>query len=473
MNKNYFLLPLLLLFCFFNYQTIQAQQSPQLADQIVAHVNDNIILKSEIDQSVSDYLRQAQVSGQQIEFTKDLWYAFLESSIDNYILLEKAEIDSIVVSDEEVDAQMDRRIQQLLQQAGSERALEQAFGKSLIQIKADFRDQFREQMTSQRVQQQKMQSISITRPEVRQFFENIPQDSLPTIPEQVSLSQIVIIPPAKKDAENQALRYAKQLRDSIVVHGKTIEELAARHSDDPGTANSGGQLPMMGLDELVPEYSAAASALKPGGISKVVKTQFGYHIIKLDRRVGDQIETSHILISIEEDQIDEQYAIDRLSSLRDSITSNPEVKFSDVARKFSQDPNTASRGGKLTDPQTGERLIALNRLDPSMYRIVLLMDEVGAISEPKPFNLQSQNKRAYRIVRLDEQIPEHIANLKQDYQRIKGIALQQKQYRIMQEWMQELRDEMYVEYKIDVPKRKNIDQPIPGSTPNPETEGTR
>lgn len=422
-----------------------------LADRIVAHVNENIVLKSEIDQSVADYLRQAQVSGQNIEFSRELWFEFLESAINNYVLLEKAEIDSITVSDEQVNMQMDQRIRQLTAQAGSEQALEQAFGKSIIQLRADFRENFREQMIANQVQQQKRSSITITRPEVEEFFNNIPTDSLPTIPEQVSLSQIVKIPPARGDAKERARKFAEQLRDSIVVHGKSIEELARRHSADRGSAQNGGLLPLMSLDELVPEYSAAASALQPGGISKVVETQFGFHVIQLNRRIGDRIETNHILITVNENELDEEYAINRLNTLRDSILTNPDVKFAQVARTESEDPNTANYGGKVFDPQTGDRLIALNRLDPSMYRIVLLMDEEGAISEPKSFTLQSQNQKAYRIVRLDKQVPEHVANLDQDYERIKNIALQQKQFRIMQNWLQELRNDIYIDYKIDVP----------------------
>lgn len=443
--------PTLLLFIFF-FSTILQAQERQLVDQIIAHVNDNIILKSEIDQKVADYIRQSRVQGQSIDFSKELWYSFLENEIDNYVLLEKAEIDSITVSNNEVDMRMDERIQGLIQQAGSEQALERAFGKSIIQIKADFREDFRKQMITQKVQQQKIQAIKITRPEVREFFESIPADSLPTIPEQVSLSQIVVVPPPFEDAKQSSYKLAVQLRDSIVNHGVSIEELAERHSDDPGSGKNGGLLPLMALDELVPEYSAAAANLEPGGISEVVETQFGYHIIRLNRRVGDRIETNHILIAVDSEQVDEEYAINRLNTIRDSILTNPEVTFSEMARKFSEDPATADLGGKIFDPQNGERLIPLNRLEPPMYRIVLLMDEEGAISEPKSFTLRNQNKKAYRIVQLDRQIPEHIANLDQDYERIKNIALQQKQYRVIQKWMNDLRDEVYVEYKIDIPK---------------------
>jgi peptidyl-prolyl cis-trans isomerase SurA len=454
MQNNPFLLPLFLLFLLVSFNNAHAQKAPQLADQIVAHVNDHIILKSEVDQSVADYMRQARVSGNPIEFSKELWYDFLQSAIDNYVLLEKAEIDSITVSDDEVALQMDQRIQQLIRQAGSEQALEKAFGKSLIQLKADFKEDFREQMLASRVQQQKMNSITITRPEVNEFFHKIPVDSLPTIPEQVALSQIVIVPPAKANAKEEAYQFAKQLRDSILVYGKSIEELAKKYSDDKISGKNGGLLPMMSLNELVPEYSAAAAALKPGGISKVVETQFGFHIIRLNKRVGDRIETNHILISVDSDEVDDDYAINKLNSIRDSLLNNPEIEFGTLARKFSEDEVTANLGGKIFDPQTRERLIPLNRLEPAMYRVVLLMDEVGAISEPKAFSLKSQNKKAYRIVRLDKQIPEHTANLKQDYERIKNIALQQKQYRVMQKWMHDLRDEVFIEYKIDIPEEE-------------------
>lgn len=418
------------------------------ADQIVAIVNDNAILKSEIDQGVADYMRQAQVNNQSISFSKELWYEFLEGEINNKLLLEKAKVDSITISDDKVNRQLNSRLQQLVQRAGSEQALEQAFGKSIIQIKNDFRDDFRNQMIAETVQQQKIAGIKVTRPEVKEFFELIPQDSLPTIPEQVALSHIVVLPPPKADAEQNAIEYAESLRDSIVNHGVSIEDIARRHSTD-GTASNGGLLPMMPLNDLVSEFSAAAAALQPGDISEVVKSPFGYHIIRLNKRVGDQIETNHVLIKVKGEQLDDQFAIDKLTAIRDSLIQDPEYKFSDFAKRNSEDPSTSKSGGKLVDPQTGERLIALTRLDASLYRTVLLMDEVGQISEPKSFTLSDGSEdKGYRIIRLDKIIPEHRADFDIDYERLKSITLQQKQGRVYDEWLKELRDEFYVEYRI-------------------------
>ncbi|MBO6524377.1 MAG: peptidylprolyl isomerase [Balneolaceae bacterium] len=448
MKKIYFL-PLLIVLGLIS-SNLKAQ-SPQPADQIIALVNNHVILKSDIDADVANYIRQSQSYGQPVSFSTELWYQFLEASIENYILIEKARVDSIVVPEERITRQMDQRVSQLIQQAGSERALEQAFGKSIIQLKDEFRDDFREQMLTEMVRQNKFQTIKITRPEVREFFNSIPVDSLPTIPEQVALSQIVILPPAKEDARESARELAESLRDSALNHGKSIEELARRHSDGP-SGPRGGLLPMMALGDLVSEYSAAASALQPGQISNVVETEFGFHVIQLIRRVGDQIETRHILISVDASELDDDFAIERLEGIKDSLESNPELSFSAFAQRVSEDPATKISGGKIQDPQTGERLIPLNRLDPALYRIVLVMDEVGAISDPRPFNPNNANAgKAFRIVRLDRQIPEHVANFDQDYERLKSIALQQKQFKVYSEWIEKLKDDFYIEYRIPVP----------------------
>lgn len=436
-----------------------AAQSGQVADRIVAVVNDRIVLKSDVDDQIRDYMRQAEMSNQPMQFSEELWYSVMESMIDNYVLLEKAVIDSVTISNEIVDRQMDDRIQQLVRQAGSEQALERAFGQSLIEIRADFREQFREQMIAQEVQRMKFGSIDITRPEVEEFFNSIPPDSIPMIPEQVGISQIVIIPEPLADARNAAFQKAQALRDSVTTHGKDFEEMARRHSEDV-SAPRGGLLPMMPLGDLVANYSAAATALEPGEISEVVQTEFGYHVIRLNDRVGDNIETNHILVKIDDQQVDEEAARDELNAIRDSVLTHGE-RFSDMARKYSEDPATAPSGGRIVNPQTGARLFPIEELEPSLYRIVLLLDEEGQISEPRSYNPQSSAAtRAFRIVRLDRYIPEHLANLDEDYEQIKERALYQKQMRILNRWIEDLRDEVFVEYKIPVPDVESLVDPL-------------
>lgn len=428
-----------------------AQQSKNTTDKIVAIVNDRIVLKSDVDAEVVNYLRQAELESADVTFSEDLWYSALQSMVDNYVLLEKAKIDSVVVGDEMVNRQMDMRINEMVRQAGSERALERAFDKSLIQIRADFREQFREQLTASQVQDTKMRSINITRPEVEEFFNSIPESQIPTVPEQVGVSQIVVVPPPLEDARNEAFELANAIRDSIVNHDKNFEEMARKYSED-GSSRRGGLLPLMPMDDLVANYSAAASALEEGGISEVVETQFGFHVIRLNQRVGDNIETNHILIKMDDGQVDEQYATDRLTAIRDSVL-NHDKNFADMARQYSEDEATQSFGGRIVDNQTGRRLIPINQLEPSLYRIVLLLEEQGEISEPRPYNPSQQDvSRAFRIVRLDRHTPQHTANLKQDYDRIEQLALQQKRARIMSEWIDELREEVYVEFKIPIPE---------------------
>jgi peptidyl-prolyl cis-trans isomerase SurA len=424
--------------------SVTAQQS-RVSDQIVAVVNQNIILKSEVD----DRLREFMSMNQQIQYTEALWFEMLESMVDNFVMFEQAKIDSIVVSDDMVNRQLDNRIRQMVQQLGSESELERMMGRTIPQIRQEYRSLFRQEIMVERLREQQRSKIRITRPEVVDFFNSIPTDSLPTIPETVELAQIVSIPPPLSEARDNAYSKAVALRDSILVHGKTIEELARRHSDGP-SGPDGGLLPMMPMADLVSEFSAAAAALEPGGISEVVETEFGFHIIRLNQRAGDRIETNHILIQIPQDQLDENFSITLLEALRDSVLSHGK-DFAALARRHSDDKLTAPSGGRLINPQTGERRLILQQLDPALYRMVLLLEEPGDISPPRSFNIDGNRNRAFRIVRLLNRIPEHRANLAQDYDLIERIALNQKQTRELAGWLSRLREEIFVEYKINNP----------------------
>lgn len=457
-RMNKFFLPLVIFsFLILTYLPLQAQDGSDntTIDQIVAVVNNHIILQSEVDQQVREYLYQVQQQQNQApSFSEDVWYTVLQNIVQKYVLLDKAAIDSVIVTEDQVDQRIDQQIQQTVQQMGSEQALKQRMGQSIVQIRADLREQYREQLTVQRYRQQQMVNIDITRPEVVEFFEDIPQDSLPTVPEQVAISQIVAVPTPMENARTEAKELAESLRDSIINHGKSIGELAEKYSDGP-SASKGGKLPMLPLSDLVSEYSAAASALEPGQISEVVETSFGFHVIRLNERQGDKIDTNHILISVDEENYDDQSAINQLNNMRDSLSTNEDIAFSDLARQESEDPNTAPQGGRILSPQTGQRLLSIDELDPALYRIVLLLENKGDISDPKPFNIgtEDNSKRAFRIVRLDEHNPEHTANLEQDYQRIKQFALREKRFQEMQKWINKLKEEVYIEYKIPMPQK--------------------
>jgi peptidyl-prolyl cis-trans isomerase SurA len=422
----------------------QAQRQAEISDKIVAVVNDHIILKSEVDTRTVEFIQ----SQQGMRFSEELWFDVLESMIDNFVMVEKARIDSVVVSDDEVNRQLDQRIRFLTQRAGGEQQLERALGRSIVQLRAEFREQFRQDLLAERVRDQKRRRITITRPEVEDFFNQIPTDSLPTIPETVELSQIVIIPPPKAEAQNRAFQLATAIRDSIVNQNAEFEAMARRYGED-GTAANGGLIPLMPMRDLVSEYSAAASALSPGEISQVVRTPFGYHVIRLNRRVADQIETNHILIRVGDDELDEEFAINKLTAIRDSVMTHNR-RFADMARTHSDDRSTAPSGGRLLNPQTGERKLPVDQLDPNLFRTVLLLENIGDISEPRPFNTGQggAQQRAFRLVVLSSRVPEHVANLADDFELIRMFALQEKQQRVLSDWMAELRNEVYVEYFI-------------------------
>lgn len=425
----------------------EAQQR-EVLDKIVAVVNDQIILKSEVDGRVAEVLSNRR----NIQFSEDLWYQMLENMIDNNVLHEQARIDSIVVSQDEVSRALDQRIDQLIQQVGSEEALEEALGQPLIQVRSEFRDTFRRELMVERVRTQKQNSVRITRPEVEDYFNEIPADSLPVIPETVELSHIVALPPVRGEAEANARNKAEDLRRQLLEEGADFEALAREHSDGPG-ASRGGRLPMVSTNDLIAEYAAAAAALEPGEISEVVRTRAGFHIIRLNERQGDRISTNQILVEVSEEEVDEEAAVEKLSALRDSVVVH-DKSFRDMARRHSEDPNTAPLGGRLTDDRSGQRRLVVSELDRSLNRAIINLDEEGDVSQPVRFTINREggsNRTAYRIVRLNERIPEHRANLEQDYSIIESSALQRKQFQVMEQWLQDLRDEVFVEYRIDSP----------------------
>lgn len=437
------------------FTTSLQAQTFQVADRIVAVVNDRIVLKSDVDSAVFDFMQEQRSANQTVNFDEQLWYEVLESLINNNVMLEKARIDSVVVEDELVDRQINTRIDQIVgtQFNGDEAAFEEAYGQSLVQIRAEFRERFREQMIIEQLQALKIGTITISRPEVRQYFESIPADSLPVLPDHVSLSHIVKIPPLLGDARDATIRHIEAIRDSIVVHGRSFEEMATRHSDDEYGRTTGGHIGLLEMSVLVPSYSAAAAALEPGEVSGVVESALGFHLIRLNRRVGDSIDTHNILIRVDESLRDEQAAIEELNAIRDSVLVHGEA-FDEMARRHSDDESTSSLGGRLYNPSSESRLIPVTQLDQALYRIVLQLDEPGEISEPQPFNPQSQDvNRAFRIIRLDNFVPEHVANFQDDYSRIHALALQQKQFMEFDSWLAEIRDEVYIEYKINVPAR--------------------
>jgi len=420
-----------------------AQGQARTLNRIAAVVGDDIILTSEVDQLVRQQTQQQQVS-----YSDELWMQGLEQLVDQKILAEQARRDTtITVSDEQVSRGLDRRIEQMASRAGGTEQLEKIYGQSMLEIKEQFRPDFRSQMLAQQLRQRRMKKIDITPSEVRQWFERIPTDSLPNLPETVRLSHIVRFPEASQEARSEAETLLTSIRDSILSGDASFEEMARQFSDDSGTAQSGGELGSVTLDQLVPEFAAVATRTPEGEISQVFynENQQGFHIVRVNSRSGSTVNLNHILIEVESDQSGAERAQSYLSSVRDSILNHDQA-FEVMARRHSQEERSAENGGRVTDPESGARDLVLDNLNPTWRRTIRDL-EIGDISRPSEVQLLN-GEQAYHVVRLGDRTPAHRANLDQDYDRIRRLALQDKRNREMQKWIDRLRDEVYVDVRV-------------------------
>jgi len=415
----------------------------QTLDRIAAVVGDDIILTSEVDQLVRQQTQQQQVS-----YSEDLWMQGLQDLIDQKILAEQARRDTtLTVSEQQVSQSLDRRIDQMASRAGGEDQLEKIYGKSLLEIKEQFRPDFRSQMLAQRLRQRRMQKVNITPSEVRQWFEQIPTDSLPDLPKTVRLSHIVRYPDPSESARQEAQNIIRSIRDSIVSGEASFEAMARQFSDDSGTASNGGSLGMVNLDQLVPEFAAVASRTPVGEVSQVFynENQQGYHILRVNSESGSRMDLNHILIKAQSNNTGAERAKNFLGTVRDSIVNHGQP-FELMARRHSEEQRSAENGGRVTDPQSGARDLVLDALNPTWRRTIRNLD-VGAISQPTEVQLLNGDQ-AFHIVRLGDRTPAHRANLDQDYERIRRLALQDKRNREMRDWIDQLRDEVYVEVRV-------------------------
>ena len=415
-------------------------QDTDVVDEIVAVVGDEIILRSEVDALVANLAQQ-----QQMPNTEGLWMNALGEVINQHVLTVEAKRDTTIeVTDDQVQQALDQRIDQMTQQIGGEARLEEVYGKSLIQIRSELREDFRDRLLAEQLQQRKLRTIRITPSEVEAWFDRIPQDSLPVFPEAVRVAHIVRYPEVSPAAEALARQVITSIRDSVVNDRATLEEMAQQFSDDPGSAQNGGRYEGSKLGELDPDFAAVASRLPIGELSDPFKTQFGLHILRVDARRGDEVDFSHILIEIDDDDTDPTEAIEYLTAVRDSIETY-NAPFELMARRHSEEAQSAQSGGRVLDPRSGQRDLPLQALGPQ-WQSTLRGLEKDDVSEPAPAELLD-GRRAYHIVKLQRHAPEHRVSLQEDYERIEEIALQEKQNRVLGEWLEELRKDVYIDVR--------------------------
>ncbi len=402
----------------------QQGQDNVLIDQVVAVVGSNVILYSDIE---NEYLQsQLQLNAKGFGARCNI----LEEIMFQKLLLNQADLDSVKVTDKQVESELDRRLRYFISQIGSKEKLEEYFKKSILEIKEDMRDKIHDYLLIQNVQSKLTQDIKITPSEVADFFYSIPADSLPLIGSQIEIEQIVkkpIISPAEIDAVRDRLN---SIRDRV-LKGEDFATLANLYSEDPGSMTKGGDLGFVGRGEFVPEFEAVAFSLKPNEISPVIKTQHGYHIIQMMERRGEYINVRHILMVPKPTAAALAKSKKELENIT-ALISMDTVTFEQAAARFSDDPSRLN-GGKLVNPYTGDSKFTTEEVEPNLYFVIEKMN-VGDRSAPLLFT-DENNNQAYRIVRLKSRTEPHKANLKDDYPQIQNMALSIKQNGVINKWI--------------------------------------
>ena len=404
----------------------------EVLDKIVAVVDDEIILKSELDFQVNLLAAQRNVNPASPSFKQNV----LNSMIEEKLVFAQANLDSIVVTDEEVTQRINYQIDVFVQQYGSREKVEEVYGMSIEKIKRELRDEVRKNLMIQRLRDQKFSSIEASRREVEEFF-NTYKDSIGIIPEKVKISHIYRNPKASEKAKQAAYNFAKALLDSL-NEGADFSELAKKYSEDPGSASQGGDLGFVKRGVFYPEFESVAFSLEVGQTSGVVESPVGFHIIQLIEKRGESIHTRHILIKIKADDQADLKTIDFLSEIRDSIVKGYGT-FDDYAKKYSEDKETAVFGGELGT-------FYLSQLDKTLLDVVSKLKE-GEISFPRRIEYGPDNY-GYHIVYLEERVPQHSADLEKDYTEIKKLADEYKKQDKYKEWIKELKGKIYWEVRL-------------------------
>lgn len=418
----------------------------QVIDQVIAVVEDEIILLSDIE------IQKNQFASEEIPESQ------LSCSIFEQLLVEKvfvveAQRDSIYVSDEEVDNELDRRISYFEGIFGSVEKLEAYYGKTIDQLKKDFKRDIQSQLLSDRMRANIFADLIITPAEVTDFFNSIPNDSLPYFNAEVELGEIVILATPsilqKEQAKNKAISVRQEILD-----GSDFSFQALLYSCDPGSASKGGDLGYVSRGQLVTEFEAAAFRLKnPGDISEVVESKFGFHIIQLIDKKGERINVKHVLICPETTSEDLENAYYNLEKIKKKLIDG-EISFEDAVKKHSMEELSKNAGGLVTNPQSGNTFFEMDEV--SGYIAVNMNEmEVGDYSEILPYETQD-GKNGVRIIYLKSETKPHQASLETDYSKIKGVAKQAKEQVELNEWLNTKSKSVYMKIQNEYATCPNL-----------------
>lgn len=415
------------------FTTVYGQN--KVIDKVVAQVGDNIILLSDIEGQKAQAKESGMPTGENAEC------AYLEQLMVHNLLVNQAELDSVVISDDQVDAEMESKIRVIEGQMrnakdenGQQMTIEKFYGKTKIQIKEEFKSVIRKRMQADEVRRKITQDISVSPREVEAFFNKQPVDSLPFINTQLAFQQISIFPIITKEDKANAYKELQDIRKQIVEGGKDFETMARIHSKDPGSARLGGKIEAT-RGMMVKPFEATAYNLKPGEVSEIFETEYGYHIMKMGTRRGDDYTVYHILIYADFSRQSFEDASKKIQECYQALRSST-ITWDDAVKKYSNDPNTKENRGIITNPITGEQtwdIESVNQVDPQMFQLTDVLEK-GEFTTPSIYEDFNERKQALRIVRLMDRTSPHRANMKDDYVLIRNAAESEKKDKAMHDW---------------------------------------
>ncbi len=419
-----FIAPILILF--------NAVYSQEVIDKVVAVVNDQYILLSELEFQTQMIAYQRKLNPNDPALKK----AVLNSLIEEKLMLVQAELDSIRVTEDEVNRQLEFQIENFIQQFGSKEKLEQTYNRPLEKIKRELRDEIRNNILIQKVQDLKFSRLSVSRYEVEQFYNQY-KDSIGNVPEEVELSQIYI--QAKlSDSDKEAIKSKLRAILDSIKQGGDFADFAKRYSEDVVTAREGGDLGFVKRGLFFKEFEEVVFTMKEGDISDIIETPVGFHIVQLIDRRGESVRVRHILLKIKPGEETEKRIIEFLNAIRDSIISGKNT-FDYYARLYSEDKATAQFGGEMGRVPVAE-------LDIDLRNLISRMKE-GEISKPRKI-VVSKDTYGFQIIYLQKRLPEHYSDLNLDYDKISQLALYQKKQKVYRDLIEQLKKQVYWEIRL-------------------------
>ena len=428
-----FFLNIILLISFTSYS--------QSIDKIQAIIGSEILLTSDIENQYNQILSQGVIE------TENIRCDILDELLLQNFLVHHAKIDSTIeINQDEIDSEINNRISYFEKQLGSLAKVESFFNRSIESMEEELLYIVKDQFYTQKKQSKIISDVKITPNEVKEFYNQLESEDIPLVPTKLELSQLVISPVLSEEKQQSIKDKLNNFRKRI-YNGEDFKVLATLYSDDIVSANNGGELGFMKRGELVPEFERAAFKLKKDEISEVVESKFGFHIIQMIERRGEQINVRHILIKPKYSSLSLKNARDKINSIKADLDSL-KISFDEALQRFSDD-ESKNNGGIILNPKTGTSFFTIDEIDPSIRYTVEKM-KIGDISDPSLSKSQDGTQAAYRLIKLNNKIDEHKANVVDDFDLLKEYALANKKQKVLEKWVTDNINDTYINLSKDL-----------------------